>query len=139
MRWFVLSDEPDGSVLRYYEGRNAVTRKAKGEIKISPVEVQSSRHWTHTMAGTGEKLLGVAIYTPSRTWEMLCKTDAEARSWLQLLTVRSRKEAPSAFGLPPTNRQSMPDKQGGAADEAALNRPRAVSAAMPGSRQSTRL
>jgi len=142
-RWFVLSDEPDGAVLRYYEGRNAVTRKHKGDIKISPTEVQSVRHWTHAHPTSGEKLLGVAIYTASRTWEMLCPTDAEARAWLQLLTARSRKEASGAFASPAQSRQSMPDKHGGAADEALLARPRAMSAlpAAPGmaGRESTRL
>ena len=29
LRWFVLSDERDGSVLRYYEGKNTVTRVPK--------------------------------------------------------------------------------------------------------------
>ncbi|KAL1495447.1 hypothetical protein AB1Y20_016815 [Prymnesium parvum] len=136
-RWFMLSDEADGSVLRYYDGRNAVTRKLKGEIKISPEEILSTRHWTHKR--DGEKLLGVALYTQSRTWELLCPTENEARSWLQLLTMRSRKEAQSPFGAPGTGRRSMPDKQGGAAEEQILNRPRAVSALAGGSHMTTRL
>ena len=70
LRWFLLSDDgQNGSLLRYYEGRNAVTRTLKGEIKITPQEVSMVRTFTHDNGG--EKRLGVRITTPCRVWELV--------------------------------------------------------------------
>ena len=79
-----------GSVLRYFEGRNAVSRVAKGEIKINPTEVSMVR--TFTYESGGEKRMGVRITTTSRVWELVAhKSDAEARRWAELLNSRIRK------------------------------------------------
>jgi len=91
LRWFLLSDDgQNGSVLRYYEGRNAVTRTLKGEIRITPQEVSMVRTFTHDNGG--EKRLGIRITTPSRVWELVAhKADAEARHWAELLNARIRR------------------------------------------------
>lgn len=123
-RWFVLSDELDGPVLRYYEGRNSVTRLFKGEIRINPEEVQSVRHFNHDGAD-GQKTLGMRIATPSRTWELVGRTPAEVRQWVELLNARVRQR---------TARSSVAALDGGGSDAqqaASVNR-----AAPP---QSTRL
>ena len=133
LRWFMLHDEADGSVLRYFDGRNAMSRKLKGEIKISPEEVSSVRSATHE-AGN-DKLLGVSIFTPSRQWELICNTPDEARTWLQLLTQRSRKADP--MGNPGRSstaaggRSSLlePMRDASAAAEGANTRTRAKSTA----------
>ena len=41
LRWFMLVDEKEGPVLRYYEGRNTVSRVKKGEIKINQQELSA--------------------------------------------------------------------------------------------------
>jgi len=96
LRFFVLSDEPDGSVLRYFEGCNVVTRKHKGDIKIGPKDVNSVRVFTHTNAQTGETSPGVKIECPGRTWEMLCKRANEARLWASILNERVRPKRRAA-------------------------------------------
>jgi len=89
-RWFVLSDEDEGSMLRYYEGRNAVTRVLKGEIRIAPQEVSSVRTYMHE--DKGEKRLAFRITTASRAWELVSpKQDSEARRWAELLNARIRR------------------------------------------------
>ncbi|MEC9052526.1 MAG: PDZ domain-containing protein, partial [Actinomycetota bacterium] len=91
-RWFMLSDEGDASVLRYYDGRNAVSRVLKGEILISPSEVSSVRTFTHEVAG--QKRLGVRIATAARTWELVApRQDTDARQWAELLNARIRPRA----------------------------------------------
>ena len=98
LRWFVLSDLPQsegGSVLRYYEGRNGVTRTLKGEIRINPAEVSAVRTFAHTGGAGGgaaaEKRLGVRISAAGRVWELVAKnSDAEARHWAELLNARIR-------------------------------------------------
>ena len=62
IRWFLLVDEDECAVLRYYDGRNAVTRKLKGEIKISPQEVRSVRSYLHEDVVTGAKTPGVVTF-----------------------------------------------------------------------------
>lgn len=89
MRWFVLSDEADGSVLRHYDGRNSVTRVLKGEIKVNPTDVLAVRHFTYE--GSGERTLGVRLTTPSRVWEVVSRSPVEARHWVELLSVRARR------------------------------------------------
>jgi len=91
LRWFVLSDDPEGGgVLRYYEGRNSVTRSLKGEIRISPSTVSMVRTFTHE--GQGEKRMGVRITTNSRVWELVAhRSDTEARRWAELLNARIRR------------------------------------------------
>ena len=92
LRWFLLSDDPaiGGSILRYYDGRNAVTRQLKGEIRITPQEVSMVRTFTHESGS--EKRLGVRITTVSRVWELVAhRTDAEARYWAELLNARIRR------------------------------------------------
>ena len=93
LRWFVLSDdaaEGVGGTLRYYEGRNGVTRVLKGEIRISPADVSMVRTYTHEANGQ-EKCLGVRLTTPARVWELVgYKSDAEVRQWAELLSARIR-------------------------------------------------
>jgi len=92
LRWFLLTDDTNGggSTLRYYEGRNVVSRTLKGEIRITPQDVSLVRTFTHE--GQGEKRLGVRITTSSRAWELVAhRSDAEARHWAELLNARIRK------------------------------------------------
>jgi len=90
LRWFILSDELDGSILRYFDGRNTMTRVSKGDIRISPNDVSSVRTFTHE--GNGNKKLGVRITTPGRVWELVSnRGDAEARKWAELLNARIRR------------------------------------------------
>jgi len=89
-RWFVLFDEVGGSVLRYYDGRNAVSRVFKGDIPISPHDVSMVRTFTHDVHGT--KRMGVRITTQSRVWELISyRSDTEARKWAELLNARIRR------------------------------------------------
>jgi len=90
LRFFLLIDAPDSAVLQYYEGRNIVTRKFKGEIRINPKEVTSVRQFIYDNPTTGEKTPGVLIETPSRKWELLCERTNEARLWVALLHERVR-------------------------------------------------
>ena len=94
LRWFLLFDLDDdeaGSVLRYYDGKNAVTRVHKGDIKINPQEVSAVR--TFGWESGAEKKLGVRITTSSRVWELVSwKNDAEARQWAELLDKRIRRK-----------------------------------------------
>ena len=102
LRWFLLVDEDECTVLRYFDGRNGVTRKLKGEIKISPQEVRSVRSYIHEDVVTGAKTPGVVINQTGRTWELLTKTAAESRMWVSLLHARVR----------PTGRRSVAEMQG---------------------------
>ena len=90
-RWFMLSDDDEkGSMLRYYDGRNAVTRTLKGEIPINPHDVSMVRTFTHEYRG--EKRLAVRITTPNRAWELVAaRHDSEARTWAELLNARIRR------------------------------------------------
>ena len=90
LRWFLLSDEGDASVLRYFDGRNAVSRTQKGAITISPHEVQSVRHFTWERGG--ERALALRIVTPSRVFELVSKrNDDEVRRLTELLNTRIRR------------------------------------------------
>jgi hypothetical protein len=98
IRWFLLVDEDECAVLRYYDGRNAVTRKLKGEIKISPQEVRSVRSYLHEDVVTGAKTPGVVINQAGRTWELLTKTAAESRMWVRSIVAQPGASHP----LPPS-------------------------------------
>jgi len=90
LRWFLLFDEGDVSMLRYYDGRNSVSRTAKGEIPISALEVQSVRHFTWERSG--EKALALRIVTASRVYELVAKrNDEEVRHLTELLNTRIRR------------------------------------------------
>ena len=94
LRWFTLSDDEalGGGLLRYYDGKNAVSRTLKGEIKITPGDVSMVRTFTYEQIGGAEKRLGVRITTPSRVWELVAhQSDAEARRWAEMLSVRIRR------------------------------------------------
>jgi C-terminal processing protease CtpA/Prc len=99
LRFFLLIDEGTHSILRYFEGQNAVTRVAKGEIRISPKDVRSVRQFSGDDSRTGDKTHGIIINTLKedrvfgRSYELQCKTLAEARLWYQLLIARVRKGA----------------------------------------------
>ena len=54
---------PRHSILRYFEGQNAVTRVAKGEIRISPKDVRSVRQFSGDDSRTGDKTHGIIINT----------------------------------------------------------------------------
>ena len=102
IRWFLLVDEDECAVLRYYDGRNAVTRKLKGEIKISPQEVRSVRSYLHEDVVTGAKTPGVVINQAGRTWELLTKTAAESRMGCAASRPAGRQLSPSPLNpLPP--------------------------------------
>jgi len=89
LRWFILSDELEGSILRYYDGRNTVMRVLKGEIRVSPQTISMVRTFTHE--SNGIKRLGVRISTDSRVWELISyRSDADARHWTELLSSRIR-------------------------------------------------
>jgi len=90
LRFFILSDEADGSILRYYEGRNMVTRKHKGEIKINSKDVSNIKQMMNINPNTGEKTPGVSIQTSGRVYELLCERTSEARLWATLLHDRAR-------------------------------------------------
>lgn len=47
------------------------------------------RHFTYE--GDGEKMLGVRITTSWRTWEIVSRNPVEARQWVELLSVRARR------------------------------------------------
>jgi len=104
LRWFILSDEGvDYSMLRYYDGRNAVSRVMKGEIKISANDVQTVRHYMHE--GQGQRALAVRIVTSTRTWELISpRGTEEARRWTELLNarIRRRPNERSNFGHRPS-------------------------------------
>ena len=104
IRWFLLVDEDECAVLRYYDGRNAVTRKLKGEIKISPQEVRSVRSYLHEDVVTGAKTPGVVINQAGRTWELLTKTAAESRMWVRSIVAQPGASRP----LPPQPTPSTP-------------------------------
>ena len=71
LRWCMLSDEEEGPMLRYYEGRNTVTRVFKGQIMINPTDVLSVRSFTHT---AGEYL------SPACTAQRTRQLDLRART-----------------------------------------------------------
>ena len=76
--------------LRYYDGRNAVSRVHKGDIPISPHDVSMVRTFTHELHGT--KRMGVRITTQTRVWELISyRSDTEARKWAELLNARIRR------------------------------------------------
>ena len=127
MRWFLLLDMGDHSLLRYYDGQNCVTRVQKGEIKITPSDVKGVRQHTAT-SQAGEKRHGIIINTndnssilgTTRTYELLCQSLPEARLWFQLLNARARKKRGEvAAGAPAAarGRRVSVDKEGAAAED----------------------
>lgn len=127
MRWFLLFDMGDHSLLRYYDGQNCVTRVQKGEIKITPNDVKGVRQHTST-SPAGEKRHGIIINTSegsvlgtTRTYELLCQSLPEARLWFQLLNARARKKRGEGAAAAPAaargRRNSALDKEGAAAED----------------------